>query len=166
MGPAMSNINSLIRMPYGCGEQNMVNFVPNIVALKYLKAVGQLQPALQKSAIRNMESGYQRELNYKRSDGSYSAFGESDDAGSTWLTAFVVKSFAQAKDYIFVDDEVIKQGMQFLKEQQQSTGEFLENGEVHSSHLQGGSKAGIPLTAFVLIALLQNRVRLSPPPNQ
>lgn len=29
-------------------------------------------------------AGYQRELNYKHNDGSYSAFGKSDESGNTW----------------------------------------------------------------------------------
>ena len=48
--------------------------------------------------------GYQRQQLYRRSNGSYSAFGNADDEGSTWLTAFVLKSFAQAKDYIYVSE--------------------------------------------------------------
>jgi len=30
-------------------------------------------------------SGYQRQLTYQRSDGSFSAFGNRDKAGSAWL---------------------------------------------------------------------------------
>ena len=69
-------------MPYGCGEQNMVTFVPNIVALRYLECTGQGNPELGKNAIRFMEAGYQRELAYKHKDGSYSAFGRG--TGSLW----------------------------------------------------------------------------------
>lgn len=47
-------------------------------------------------------TGYQRELRYRHDDGSFSAFGNSDASGSTWLTAFVLKSFAQARQYIQV----------------------------------------------------------------
>lgn len=47
-------------------------------------------------------AGYQRQLLYKRRDGSYSAFGSADETGSTWLTAFVAKSFAQADSFILV----------------------------------------------------------------
>ena len=36
MGPSINNLHSLIRMPFGCGEQNMLLFVPNIVAIEYL----------------------------------------------------------------------------------------------------------------------------------
>lgn len=35
-GPTIKNLEKLIRQPFGCGEQNMLNFVPNIVVLEYL----------------------------------------------------------------------------------------------------------------------------------
>jgi hypothetical protein len=34
-----------------------------------------------------MEKGYQQELTYRHSDGSFSAFGSNDDSGSTWFVA-------------------------------------------------------------------------------
>lgn len=34
-------------------------------------------------------------INFRRGDSSFSAFGESDKHGSTWLTAFVVRAFSQ-----------------------------------------------------------------------
>lgn len=67
MGPLLSNIDSLVRMPYGCGEQNMLNFVPNIVVLRYLKAINRAEPALESKAKKYMQAGYQRELTYKYS---------------------------------------------------------------------------------------------------
>ena len=61
-------------------------------------------------------AGYQRELTYRHSDGSYSAFGErGGNAGSTWLTAFVVKSFAQARPYIFIDELDLELSVDYLK---------------------------------------------------
>jgi len=37
LGPSIPNLANLIKMPHGCGEQNMLNFVPNIVIMEYLK---------------------------------------------------------------------------------------------------------------------------------
>ncbi|CAI4223765.1 unnamed protein product [Auanema sp. JU1783] len=160
MGPVLTNIDKLVRMPYGCGEQNMLNFVPNIVVLRYLKAINRGDAALEAKAKKYMEAGYQRELTYRRSDNSFSAFGESDKAGSTWLTAFVVRSFAQAKDFIFIDSEILSKSIAFLNAQQMETGAFAEHGEVHHKDMQGGaSEGGIGLTAYVTIALLENGVR-------
>merc|ERR1719334_1651763 len=62
MGAAMNNIDSLLRMPYGCGEQNMVNFVPNIFIMRYLENTGRQDPKLKAKAINYLTTGYQREL--------------------------------------------------------------------------------------------------------
>lgn len=42
MGTALRNMENLLHMPYGCGEQNMALFTPNIYALDYLNKTGQL----------------------------------------------------------------------------------------------------------------------------
>ncbi|VDM52932.1 unnamed protein product [Angiostrongylus costaricensis] len=160
MGPVLSKINELVRMPYGCGEQNMLLFVPNIVVLRYLKATNRAEPSIEAKAVKHMEAGYQRELIYRRLDNSFSAFGESDKFGSTWLTAFVVRSFAQARSYIFVDPSVLTKSIAFLNGQQMETGAFAERGEVHHKDMQGGaSEGGIGLTAYVVVALLENGIR-------
>ena len=57
MGPALSNMDSLVRMPTGCGEQNMVGFTPNIYVLKYLSSTGQLTDEIQEKAKHHMEIG-------------------------------------------------------------------------------------------------------------
>lgn len=59
MGPALTNLNNLIRMPSGCGEQNMVNFVPNICVIKYLTNTGGLTKEIQENAVKYMEIGKQ-----------------------------------------------------------------------------------------------------------
>lgn len=57
MGRAMKNLDKLLAMPYGCGEQNMVLFAPNIFILNYLKSTGQLTKEIQDRATRFLESG-------------------------------------------------------------------------------------------------------------
>jgi CD109 antigen len=44
-------------MPYGCGEQNMLNFAPNIFILKYLTAVDQVTPEIKSKSEIFMEQG-------------------------------------------------------------------------------------------------------------
>lgn len=104
-----------------------------------------------------MESGYQQELKYRHPDGSYSAFGSG--AGSTWLTAFVVKSFKQAEKYIDLDDKVIDEALNFLQSvQNPNDGSFPENGYILDHKMQGGSSKGVALTAYTAITFLQNGV--------
>ncbi|XP_041780457.1 CD109 antigen-like isoform X4 [Anopheles merus] len=156
MGSTIQNLDSLIRMPYGCGEQNMLNFVPNIVVLDYLKATNKLTANIEAKAKKFMEAGYQRELSYKHRDGSFSAFGENDKSGSTWLTAFVARSFKQAANHITIDEGVIDKSLEWLSDHQAPNGSFPEVGVVSHKDMQGGSGSGVALTAYTLIAFLEN----------
>nr|BAK64112.1 thioester-containing protein [Hasarius adansoni] len=159
LGPTVNNLDKLLRMPQGCGEQNMLNFVPNIVISKYLKRVNRLTPAIEKRSLHFMESGYQRELTYRRNDGSFSAFGNSDKNGSTWLTAFVVRSFHQAKEFMEIDEDIMSNSLEWLAKQQRADGSFGEPGEVHHKAMQGGSGSKSALTAYVLLAFLENQAQ-------
>lgn len=134
----------------------MLNFVPNIVILSYLTVVGKLTPPIESKTKKYMETGYQKELTYKHDDGSYSAFGKYDRSGSTWLTAFVAKSFNQAAKYIQVDQRNIEQALNFLSKVQLYDGSFPEVGHVSHKDMQGGSSMGIALTAYTLITFMEN----------
>lgn len=57
MGPSISGLDSLLKMPYGCGEQNMLNFAPNIFVQKYLTITNNLTPDLEKKAREYMIKG-------------------------------------------------------------------------------------------------------------
>ncbi|XP_076068974.1 alpha-2-macroglobulin-like protein 1 [Oratosquilla oratoria] len=158
LGPSLENLDSMIQMPYGCGEQNMVRFAPNIYILQYLEASQQLTLDVVDRSKEYMQQGYQRELKYRHKDGSYSAFGESDDSGSTWLTAFVVKSYAQAQQYIFIDPKDLNVSMTWLQERQAESGCYNSVGKLFNKALKGGigkSSSAAPLTAYVLMALLE-----------
>lgn len=57
LGPVLENLDKLVKLPMGCGEQNMVLFVPNIHVIGYLDANGMDNPELRAKAIKNMEKG-------------------------------------------------------------------------------------------------------------
>ncbi|KAK2881193.1 hypothetical protein Q8A67_018461 [Cirrhinus molitorella] len=155
MSSALKNIADLLAMPYGCGEQNMLVFAPNIYILQYLESSGQLTPEIKNRAITFLESGYQRELTYKHVNGSYSAFGMSDPSGNTWLTAFVMKSFGGAKNYIFIDQNNIDQAKEWLKQQQKENGCFASVGTLIHIDMMGGVNDEITLSAYITAALLE-----------
>ncbi|XP_054901694.1 alpha-2-macroglobulin-like protein 1 isoform X1 [Poeciliopsis prolifica] len=155
LGRALQNLDKLLAMPYGCGEQNMVLFAPNIFILNYLKSSSQLTETILEKATRFLESGYQRELNYKHDDGSYSAFGNSDPSGNTWLTAFVMKSFGGARDYIYVDPQHIKDARTWLSRLQKSDGCFTSVGKLFHNSMKGGVSDDVSLTAYIVAAMLE-----------
>ena len=104
----LQGLDGLLQMPFGCGEQNMILFAPDAFILKYLKGTNQLKPEIQAKAETLLITGYQRELTYRRADGSFSAFGDQDPEGSLFLTAFVLKAFAQAGAGLFVAPTAIE----------------------------------------------------------
>lgn len=53
----LRNIADLLRMPYGCGEQIMLNFAPNIYILRYLQSSGQLTPEILARAKTYLDTG-------------------------------------------------------------------------------------------------------------
>ncbi|XP_073402570.1 alpha-2-macroglobulin-like isoform X3 [Dendrobates tinctorius] len=163
MGTAMQNLDRLLAMPYGCGEQNMVLFAPNIFILQYLEKTHQLNNEIQSKAKKFLESGYQRQLTYKRDDGSYSAFGKSDKDGNTWLTGFVVKSFSKARPYIFIDESHLDHSFSWLKKNQEDTGCFRSVGRLFNNAMKGGVEDEISLSAYITIALLEAGVSLQDP---
>ncbi|XP_069057673.1 alpha-2-macroglobulin-like protein 1 [Pleurodeles waltl] len=106
---------------------------------------------------------YQRQLNYKHDDGSYSAFGKSDQEGNTWLTALVMKSFSQARDDIDVDKVYIDQALKYLKEHPLESGCFNSSGKLlnnalkewEASQSHGGVEDNLSLSAYVTAAMLE-----------
>jgi len=51
---------------------------------KTFQNTNQLTQAVQSKALKYLDIGYQQELTYRHTDGSFSAFGMSDPSGSTW----------------------------------------------------------------------------------
>lgn len=153
LGVSVNNMDHLLRLPYGCGEQNMLNFVSNVIITNYLTQSRRLTNSIRERAIRFLRFGYQRQLTYKRQDGSFSIFGQKDRSGSVWLTALVIKSFHSARTLIDIDENVIENALKWLVKNQNSDGSFDEPGEIHHRPMQENKDA---LTAYVLISLLES----------
>ncbi|KAJ7419867.1 alpha-2-macroglobulin-like protein 1 [Willisornis vidua] len=209
MGTALQNLDHLVQMPHGCGEQNMVLFAPIVYVLQYLEKTRQLTPEIRERAARflrkgkynrptlllclplcpvvldayspptwNTQSphslhsdftantilstdvlfffpGYQTQLQYQHPDGSYSEFGTKDNYGNTWLTAFVVKCFVQAKPYIFLDKKTIEAALTWLEFHQLPSGCFRNEGQLVHTFMKGGVDGEIPLAAYITAAYLE-----------
>ena len=153
LSQTIEGLEGLLQMPFGCGEQNMILFAPNVFVARYLEETGQIKPDVLAKAEHLMVTGYQRELTYRRADGSFSAFGDSDSSGSLWLTAFVLKTFAQAEGLIFIDNAVLQGATDWILQHQRADGSFEPVGFLHHQELLGGLQGNTALTAYVAIAL-------------
>jgi len=164
MGPSLEGLDSLVRLPSGCGEQNMILMAPNVYIINYLDAKRDVRSELRERALAFIQTGYSRELQYRHPDGSFSAFGEQDDSGSTWLTAFVLKVFAQAhgSGLVEVDADIASDAATWLLAHQAKNGSFASVGRVIHGDMMGGvgedpASGEVGLTAFVATALLEAR---------
>ncbi|KAM6162668.1 ovostatin-like [Erethizon dorsatum] len=184
LGSAMQNLQNFLQMPFGCGEQNMALFTSNIYILDYLNQTQQLTEEIKSKASGYLTAGYQKQMSYKHQDGSYSTFGHDDEQKNTWvmvskhcivtrldyrqgvlhtqenltsaflLTAFVYKSFAQARRYIYIDDKVQSQTLIWLLSIQKSDGCFPNLGNNFNNALKEEDNK-VSLTAYVVNALLE-----------
>ncbi|NWW27654.1 A2ML1 protein, partial [Falcunculus frontatus] len=155
MGTALQNLDHLVQMPHGCGEQNMVLFAPVVYVLQYLEKTRQLSPEIKDRATGFLRNGYQIQLQYQHPDGSYSEFGIKDEYGNTWLTAFVVKCFVQAKPYIYLDNRIIQAALTWLEFHQLPSGCFKNVGQLFHTFMKGGVDGEIPLAAYITAAYLE-----------
>lgn len=91
----------------------------------------------------------------RKPDGSFSLWGETGTK-SIWLTAYVARLLANVKELVPINDMYIQQALKFVKEKQQTDGGFLEDVQNYY-YMKTKSQFGVPLTAFVAIAFLENK---------
>ncbi|XP_066449838.1 complement C3 [Eleutherodactylus coqui] len=156
-----SNLNPLIIVPRGCGEQNMITMTPGVVAANYLDATDQWERIglnRRDEAIKNIRQGYVQQLVYRKADSSYAAF--TTRPASTWLTAYVAKVFAMSQPLVDIQSDVLCGAIKWLiLEKQKPDGMFKEDAPVIHQEMVGaikGSSEDVALTAFVLIAMLES----------
>ena len=147
----MNNISDLLQMPYGCGEQNMIFLAPDIEILKYLREVGELSPEIRIQAEHFVNTGYQRELTYQSDDGGFAAFG--GPQGSLWLSAFVLSTFAGAREVRDIDESVLARCAGMLISRQNEDGSFRTDDFLIHREMDGGIENAYSMSAYATRAL-------------
>ncbi|KAM4611258.1 venom factor-like [Polymixia lowei] len=154
------SLASLIRMPGGCVEQNLASITLPLIATLYLDRTNDWESVgVQRKAEAHgyIKRGYEKQLAYRKSDGSYPPY--RNQGTSTWITAYVVKVFSMAHSITGVDEQQVCDALLYLlKNKQQHGGNFKEDNPVYSTTMIGGLYGVEPettLTAFVLIALAE-----------
>ncbi|XP_052459367.1 complement C3a.1 [Carassius gibelio] len=152
----------LIVQPHGCGEQNMIYMTLPVIATHYLDSTSQWETVgmeRRNEAINHINTGYQRQLGYRKTDGSYAAW--THRPSSTWLTAYVAKIFAMANDFAQIEENVLCSALKWLVlHKQLPDGSFKEDSAVIHGEMVGdvrGKDAEASLTAFVVIAMQEAR---------
>ncbi|KAI5098857.1 alpha-2-macroglobulin-like [Silurus meridionalis] len=161
LGRALKNLDGLLKMPYGCGEQNIALLAPNIYILRYLENTEQLTTEVRERATGFLKSGYQRQLNYKHLNGAYSTFGNGEE--NTWLTAFVLRTFGKAQRYIYTDPEIINSAKNWLISMQRPDGCFTQQGKLFHNRMKGGVNDDVTITAYITASFLELGITVEDP---
>lgn len=157
IGIPAKHSESLINIPIGSGDLNLLTLIPNIVALDYLSSFrSDADELIRQKAIDSLNKGYDNQLKYKSSNGAFRQWIPETDKESIFLTALVANAFVTASKYITVDPAVINDAFSWLAGKQKTNGCFEEVGEVLYSPMQDSSSS-IALTAFVVAAIKENQ---------
>ncbi|XP_067825526.1 LOW QUALITY PROTEIN: complement C5 [Heptranchias perlo] len=170
IGEAMSialnpeGVHKLTNLPSGSAESELMNVAPIYFIYNYLEktnswnVMGPNNFKIQLEMKKKMRAGLTSIMSFRtRNVYSYSMW--KDREASTWLTAFVLRVFAQISEYLTLDEQSMCNTMNWLISNcQNSDGSFREHSNYVPLRLQGALKDEakervVYLTAFTSIAI-------------
>ncbi|XP_047221423.1 complement C3-like [Girardinichthys multiradiatus] len=155
------SLASLIQMPGGCVEQNLASITLPLIATLYLDRTNNWESVgvdRRAEALRYIRRGYENQLAYRKSDGSYPPY--RSQGASTWITAYVIKVFSMAHSIISINQQQLCDPLLYLVKNKlrRFKGAYKEDNPVYSTTMTGGLRGDDPeitLTAFVHIAVAE-----------
>jgi hypothetical protein len=113
-GSLFGALDYLISFPYGCVEQTMSSFLPNITVERAVKDLGIKTDIDQAALQEKIHAGLDRLYNFQHPDGGW-GWWETDES-HPFMTAYVVAGLVQARDAgTKVKDDSINYGAAWLK---------------------------------------------------
>ena len=114
-GSIFSALDYLTSYPYGCTEQTMSSFLPNIVVAKALKDLRVPQTVDTPELAKKIKAGMERLKDFQHGDGGWGWW--KDDESHVFMTAYVVSGFAQAHSASYdVDSASLERAEKWLHE--------------------------------------------------
>jgi uncharacterized protein YfaS (alpha-2-macroglobulin family) len=115
-GTLMSALDFLATYPYGCVEQTMSSFLPNILVAQATKELGLTVPSENVELEKKIAAGLQRLYQFQHQDGGW-GWWETDQT-HPFMTAYVVAGLAQAKQAGYpVEEARLQRGRESLLQQ-------------------------------------------------
>ena len=158
MAHVVESVEGIMERPHGCGEQTISSTYPSLLVLRRNKQIAP-DSGMSKKAHRYAQLGYQRLLNYRTEDGGFSYWGRGD--ADLALTAYALRFLSDARDFVTVDEDVIKGAREWLIKRQRANGSWAA-GDPDSADEQPESAL---LTAFVARVLAKTEPAVKPDGN-
>lgn len=110
----LQGLDYLASYPYGCVEQTMSAFLPDIMAAKVFKETGLKDASIQRKLPEMVQEGLYKIYRFQHSDGGWGWWDE--DITQPYLTAYVMFGLNEAVKAGFeVDKDVFSRGIQCLQ---------------------------------------------------
>ncbi len=111
----VDSLEYLTGYPYGCVEQTMSRFLPDVLVSQALDSLGLENERLRAELPAQVESGLQRIYRFQHYDGGW-GWWEGGESGS-YQTAYVVYGLTQARKAGYdVNAQVLRRGVEFLQQ--------------------------------------------------
>ncbi len=115
VGSLFGALEYLTSFPYGCVEQTMSSFLPNIIVQKTVRELG-LKTKLDEAALRDkIDAGLERLNSFQHEDGGWGWW--QTDETNPFMTAYVVAGLAQARDSgVGFDQDGMNKGVKWMQQ--------------------------------------------------
>ncbi|HEX3560151.1 MAG TPA: MG2 domain-containing protein [Pyrinomonadaceae bacterium] len=113
-GTLFGALDYLTSYPYGCTEQTMSSFLPNVIVTQALQSVQTATIKDTNDIGKKTRRGLRRLYAYQHDDGGWGWW--KDDPTTAWMTAYVIDGLVQAQKARYdVDDTRLSNGREALK---------------------------------------------------
>ena len=113
-GAMFSALEYLTAFPYGCTEQTMSSFLPNVVVSRTLRELNVSADVNKDLLAAKIKAGLERLSDFQHEDGGWGWW--KTDESDVFMTAYVVGGLSQAKAAgVVVNDESVKRGLKWLR---------------------------------------------------
>lgn len=142
-GTLFGALDYLTTYPYGCTEQTMSSFLPNVIVSQALKNVKTSSIKDSNDLPKKVQKGMDRLYAYQHNDGGWGWW--KDDQSDPFMTAYVVSGLTLAKQSGYEpDDNRIASGREKLKQ-------MLDSGTT-----EAGTQIDLETRAFMVYALQES----------
>lgn len=142
-GTLFGALDYLTTYPYGCTEQTMSSFLPNVIVTQAVKNINSSSIKTNNDLPRKVQKGMDRLYAYQHEDGGWGWW--KDDQSDPFMTAYVVSGLSLAKQNGYQPDENrINSGREKLKQ-------MLDSGKT-----EAGTQIDLETRSFMVYALQQS----------
>ncbi len=147
LSQTLAGLEGMLRMPDGCFEQISSATYPNVLVLDTMRQNGKTTPALEATAKRYINLGYQRLVGFEVQGGGFSMYGKKP--ADLVLTAYGLMEFTDMSRVHPVDPDLIRRTQRWLASHQQANGSWR-------SRAASRSKSGLHVlrtTSYITTAM-------------